>query len=86
MYHLSKGFSLIELMVSMGILAALLGIVILAVNPARQFSSANNTKRRSDVSAILSAVGQYSAEHRGSLPTDIPACATPPCTGATYTR
>lgn len=42
-----------------------------AINPSRQFSLANNTKRRSDVNAILNAVEQYAADHQGSLPKDI---------------
>jgi type IV pilus assembly protein PilA len=65
------GFTLIELVVVMGILAALLAIVLVAINPARQFSQANNTQRRSDVNAILNAVHQYAASNRGALPTGI---------------
>lgn len=62
-----KGFTLIELLVVIGILAVLLAIVLIAINPARQFAQANNTKRSSDVSAILNAIGQYSADNRGNL-------------------
>lgn len=67
----SKGFTLIELLVVIGILAVLLSIVLIAINPARQFAQANNVKRRSDISAILNAVGQYSADNKGVLPTAI---------------
>lgn len=66
-----KGFTLIELLVVIGILAVLLGIVLVAINPARQFSQANNTKRSSDVSAILNAVHQYAADNKGTLPAAI---------------
>ncbi len=66
-----KGFTLIELLVVIGVLAVLLAIVLVAINPARQFSQANNTKRSSDVSAILNAVTQYAADNRGTLPTGI---------------
>jgi prepilin-type N-terminal cleavage/methylation domain-containing protein len=66
-----RGFTLIELLVVIGILAVLLAITLIAINPARQFSQANNTKRSSDVNAILNAVGQYSADNRGALPTGI---------------
>ena len=68
---LSKGFTLIELLVVIGILAVLLAITLIAINPARQFSQANNTKRRSDVNAILNAVNQYMADNKGVLPTGI---------------
>lgn len=66
-----KAFTLVELVVVIGILAILFGIAIVAINPARQFSQANNTQRRSDVSAILNAVTQYAADNNGSLPSGI---------------
>lgn len=65
---ITKGFTLIELLVVIGILAVLLAITLIAINPARQFSLANNTKRSSDVNAILNAVHQYAAENKGALP------------------
>src|SRR6266705_3632782 len=64
---LQKGFTLIELLVVIGILAILLAIVLIAINPARQFAQANDTKRRSDVNAILNAVDQYAADNSGDL-------------------
>lgn len=69
--NLTKGFTLIELLVVIGILAVLLAITLIAINPARQFSQSNNTKRASDVNAILNAVNQYAADNKGSLPTGI---------------
>src|SRR3954471_19679800 len=66
--NFKKGFTLIELLVVIGILAVLLAITLIAINPARQFAQANNTKRASDVNAILNAVGQYQADNRGALP------------------
>lgn len=69
---IKRGFTLIELLVVIGILAILLAITLIAINPARQFQQANDTKRRSDVNAILNAVGQYAADHSGALPAGIP--------------
>lgn len=66
-----EGFTLIELLVVIGILAVLLAITLIAINPARQFSQANNTKRSSDVNAVLNAVGQYAADKKGVLPTGV---------------
>lgn len=61
------GFTLIELLVVIGILAVLLAIVLVAINPSRQFRQANNTRRSADVSAILNAITQYGADNRGNL-------------------
>lgn len=69
--RVKKGFTLIELLVVVGILAILLAITLIAINPARQFAQANNTKRSSDVNAILNAVGQYAADNNGALPAGI---------------
>lgn len=63
----NKGFTLIELLVVIGILAVLLAIVLIAINPARQFAQANDTKRRSDLNAILNSIHQYSVDNRGNL-------------------
>src|SRR5258707_477290 len=63
-----KGFTLIELLVVIGILAILMGIVLIAINPARQFAQANNTDRTNAVGQILNAVGQYEADNHGQLP------------------
>jgi type IV pilus assembly protein PilA len=67
----NSGFTLIELLVVIGILAILLSIVLIAINPGRQFGQANDTKRRSAVTQILNAVGAYAAENQGNLPTQI---------------
>src|SRR3972149_11353722 len=67
-----KGFTLIELLVVIGILAVLLAITLIAINPARQFSQANDTQRKSDVNAILNAVNQYMADNNGTPPAGIP--------------
>ncbi len=73
MIKLKKGFTLIELLVVIGILAILLAITLIAINPARQFGQANNTRRRSDVLQILNAVHQYVAENNGQLPAAVAA-------------
>lgn len=67
-----KAFTLIELLVVIGILTILLAIVLIAINPLRQFAQARDTKRRSDLKAILDAVHQYAADHRGQFPAEVP--------------
>jgi type IV pilus assembly protein PilA len=70
---MKKGFTLIELLVVIGILGILLAIVLIAINPARQFAQANNTARRSDVNTLLNGIHQYAADNKGILPPGMPA-------------
>ena len=69
--HKPTGFTLIELVVVVGIIAVLVSIVLVALNPSKQFKQANNTKRGSDVTAILNAVQHYAAANRGIYPAGI---------------
>jgi len=88
LFKKQKGFTLIELLVVIGILAILLAITLIAINPARQFSQANDTKRTSDVNAILNAVNQYMADNKGAMPTGLSVAdcpSTAPCTLAKAT-
>ena len=61
----NKGFTLIEILVVIGIIAVLAAIVIIAINPARQFAQARNSQRVSNVDTILNAVGQNLADNKG---------------------
>ncbi|KKQ36610.1 MAG: hypothetical protein US54_C0062G0005 [Candidatus Roizmanbacteria bacterium GW2011_GWA2_37_7] len=72
MFRNRKGFTLIELLVVIGILAVLLAITLIAVNPGQNLEDADDTKRRSDVNAILNAVNQYMVDNNGDAPTNVP--------------
>lgn len=61
------GFTLIEILVVIGIIALLATIVIVAINPARQFAQARNTQRTSNVNSILNAIGQNIADNKGQF-------------------
>ena len=80
-----KGFTLLEVLLVVAMIAILAGIVILAINPNKQLGETRNDQRRSDVNTILSAVYQYSIDS-GSLPSTITTTQTEICkTGGTCT-
>jgi len=73
---MKKGFTLIEILVVIGIIAILAAIVIIAINPAEHFRQSRNTQRVSNVNAILNAVHQYAVDNQGVLPPMIQGAAT----------
>lgn len=78
-----KGFTLIEVLLVVVIIAILAAIVIVAINPARQIAQANNTQREANIKTIIDAVHQYAIDNRGTIPAAITATATVVGSGAT---
>ena len=66
----NSGFTLIEVLIVIGILAILAAIVVVAINPARQFAQARNSQRTAHINSILNGIGQNMADNRGVFTCD----------------
>ncbi|HEX7041828.1 MAG TPA: type II secretion system protein [Patescibacteria group bacterium] len=58
-YKSKSGFTLIELIVSIGVLAILAVFAIAAVNPIDQFKKARDSQRKSDLAQLQRVLEQY---------------------------
>ena len=75
----NEGFTLLEVLLVVGLVAILAGIVILAINPTKQIEDTNNSERRVDVNTILNGIYQFAIDNDGSIPSGIPV--DPDCSG-----
>jgi len=58
-YHLDRGFTMIELIVSIGILAILSVFLITTLNPYEQYLKSQDARRKSDLAQIQKALEVY---------------------------
>jgi prepilin-type N-terminal cleavage/methylation domain-containing protein len=65
------GFTLLELLLVIGIIGILSGIVVVALNPSNQMLKAKDSRRRHDVNELQKALTQYLIDN-GEYPTEIP--------------
>jgi prepilin-type N-terminal cleavage/methylation domain-containing protein len=69
--HQQRAFTLIELLIVIGIIAILASAVIIAINPGKQFSSARNSTREAHANTISKALLSYQVSNTGLLPSGI---------------
>lgn len=74
-----RGFTLIEILIVIGMIALLAAVVIVAINPGRQFAQARDAQRMSNVNTILNGVYQFAVDNKGTLPVSITTTATEIC-------
>jgi type IV pilus assembly protein PilA len=67
----TKGFTLIEILLVIGIIAVLATVVIVALDPAQRFQDARDARRRADIESISKAIQQYVIDNQGVFPAGV---------------
>lgn len=67
----AKGFTLLEILIAVGIIAILATIIVIALDPAERFRNARESRRLSDIQTISNAVHQYLIDKKGRFPEGI---------------
>jgi prepilin-type N-terminal cleavage/methylation domain-containing protein len=68
MHKTKRAFTLIELLIVIGIIAILAAAVLVAVDPARRLHQSRNAQRWEDIVSLLEATKKYQVDEEGDLP------------------
>jgi prepilin-type N-terminal cleavage/methylation domain-containing protein len=67
------GFTLIEVLVVVAILAIFASVVYAVLNPLQRLKDARDGKRGSDVKALVNGISEYIIDNKGAMPPGFPA-------------
>jgi len=62
-----KAFTLIEILIVIGLIAVLAGVLIVALNPARQFAQARIAQRWNNIDTIVGSVVTNQTDNKGTF-------------------
>ncbi|MBI4117560.1 MAG: type II secretion system protein [Parcubacteria group bacterium] len=62
-----RGFTLIEVLIVIALIAILAGILIAVINPGQQFANARNSQRKSHLNTIANGISANIARNNGTF-------------------
>ncbi|MFH1537142.1 MAG: prepilin-type N-terminal cleavage/methylation domain-containing protein [Patescibacteria group bacterium] len=65
------GFTLVELLIVIAIIAILAAVVFVALDPATRFADSRDSTRWGEVNSVLNAILKFQVDNDGTLPTGI---------------
>ncbi len=63
-----RGFTLLEVLLVVAVIAILAGIVIIAINPGKNLADTRDSQRKADVNTIINGLYQYLVDSGGTVP------------------
>jgi type II secretory pathway pseudopilin PulG len=62
-----KGYTILQMMLTIALIAILASIVFIAINPAKNFADTRNEQRASDLRSLTNGLQQYTVNHQGKI-------------------